>query len=134
MYRHTDMQTCRSFAGKQARRVCMDNWHITFENKIRKIYWKDLRNFHWSILLSTNRQTFTKLTEALSHIHFAPFEDRLILVGHSAGGCLALWAAHQLVSVSSEKAPLVLAAAPVADLVKAYEMKVSDEGPLAADQ
>lgn len=53
-------------------------------------------------------------------------------MGHSAGGCLALWAAHQL--VSSEKAPLVLAAAPVADLVKAYEMKVSDEGPLAADQ
>lgn len=50
--------------------------------------------------------------------------DRLILLGHSAGGCLALWAAHHLPA----PAPVVLAAAPVADLVKGFEMKVSDEG------
>ena len=47
---------------------------------------------------------------------------RFLLLGHSAGGCLALWAAHQRPGM------LVLAAAPVADLVKGYEMKVSDEG------
>ena len=52
------------------------------------------------------------------------------MIGHSAGGCLALWAAHQL--AASGVPPLVLAAAPVADLVKAYEMKVSDEGHVAA--
>ncbi|CAE8629858.1 unnamed protein product [Polarella glacialis] len=49
--------------------------------------------------------------------------EKLLLVGHSAGACLALWAAHQLVPK-----PLVLAAAPVADLVRAHEMRVSDEG------
>eukprot|EP00435_Cladocopium_sp_Y103_P031635 s3333_g8.t1 len=54
--------------------------------------------------------------------------DRLILIGHSAGGCLALWAAHHLAAEGSFGAPLVLAAAPVADLVKGFEMKVSDEG------
>ena len=54
-------------------------------------------------------------------------KDRLILIGHSAGGCLALWAAHQLATTAT-RMPVVLAAAPVADLVKAYEMKVSDEG------
>ncbi|CAL1137137.1 unnamed protein product [Cladocopium goreaui] len=56
--------------------------------------------------------------------------DRLMLIGHSAGGCLALWAAHHLAAESGAEraAPLVLAAAPVADLVKGFEMKVSDEG------
>eukprot|EP00930_Biecheleria_cincta_P018654 TRINITY_DN14453_c0_g1_i1.p1 TRINITY_DN14453_c0_g1~~TRINITY_DN14453_c0_g1_i1.p1 ORF type:complete len:348 (+),score=71.65 TRINITY_DN14453_c0_g1_i1:27-1046(+) len=49
--------------------------------------------------------------------------QKLLLVGHSAGGCLALWAAHQL-----DPAPIVLAAAPVADLVRGHEMRVSDEG------
>ena len=53
-----------------------------------------------------------------------------MLIGHSAGGCLALWAAHHLAAESGAEraAPLVLAAAPVADLVKGFEMKVSDEG------
>eukprot|EP00933_Yihiella_yeosuensis_P081291 TRINITY_DN9487_c1_g1_i2.p1 TRINITY_DN9487_c1_g1~~TRINITY_DN9487_c1_g1_i2.p1 ORF type:complete len:298 (+),score=75.20 TRINITY_DN9487_c1_g1_i2:44-937(+) len=52
--------------------------------------------------------------------------DRFLLIGHSAGGCLALWAAHQL--ADSARPPAVLAAAPVADLVRGYEMKISDEG------
>jgi len=52
--------------------------------------------------------------------------DRLILLGHSAGGCLALWAAHQM-RVHGIR-PVVLAAAPVADLVKGHELRVSDEG------
>ncbi|CAK9056968.1 Hypothetical protein (Fragment) [Durusdinium trenchii] len=50
--------------------------------------------------------------------------ERLILLGHSAGGCLALWAAQRWSGTAGAVAPLVLAAAPVADL----EMKVSDEG------
>ncbi|CAJ1341187.1 unnamed protein product [Effrenium voratum] len=52
--------------------------------------------------------------------------EKLILVGHSAGGCLALWAAHHLPAAWSQVA--VLAAAPVADLVLGHELKVSDEG------
>ena len=56
--------------------------------------------------------------------------DRLILVGHSAGGCLALWLAHQLCggAVPGCSVALVLAAAPVADLARGYELKVGDEG------
>lgn len=46
-----------------------------------------------------------------------------LLIGHSAGGCLALWAAHK-----HEGELAVLAAAPVAALVSAYRMRVSDEG------
>eukprot|EP00927_Polykrikos_kofoidii_P073501 TRINITY_DN69531_c0_g1_i1.p1 TRINITY_DN69531_c0_g1~~TRINITY_DN69531_c0_g1_i1.p1 ORF type:complete len:357 (+),score=55.91 TRINITY_DN69531_c0_g1_i1:56-1072(+) len=59
--------------------------------------------------------------------------DRLIIVGHSAGGCLALWAAHNLMLGVEEggcavKVAAVLAAAPVCDLVRGYNMKISDEG------
>ncbi|CAE7239301.1 unnamed protein product [Symbiodinium sp. CCMP2592] len=52
--------------------------------------------------------------------------ERLILLGHSAGGCLALWAAHQLAARGLQS--IVVAAAPVADLIRGYELKVSDEG------
>ena len=52
--------------------------------------------------------------------------EKLILLGHSAGGCLALWAGHQLQKAGVK--PLVVAAAPVADLVRAHELRVSDEG------
>eukprot|EP00929_Paragymnodinium_shiwhaense_P069813 TRINITY_DN35248_c0_g1_i2.p1 TRINITY_DN35248_c0_g1~~TRINITY_DN35248_c0_g1_i2.p1 ORF type:complete len:319 (+),score=63.20 TRINITY_DN35248_c0_g1_i2:85-1041(+) len=54
--------------------------------------------------------------------------DRLVLIGHSAGGCLALWAGHALARESVSRSLVVLAAAPVADLVRGHEMKVSDEG------
>lgn len=54
---------------------------------------------------------------------------KVILVGHSAGGCLALWAAHQLAAApGAVRVAAVVAAAPVADLVKGHELKVSDEG------
>ncbi|CAK0894459.1 unnamed protein product [Prorocentrum cordatum] len=53
---------------------------------------------------------------------------RVVLVGHSAGGCLALWAAHQLVDPGALRVALTLAAAPVADLVLGHELKISDEG------
>jgi pimeloyl-ACP methyl ester carboxylesterase len=56
--------------------------------------------------------------------------DKLIVIGHSAGGCLALWLAHKLCNgaVPGCSVAAVLAAAPVADLVCAHEMRVSDEG------
>ncbi|KAJ1461842.1 putative diphthamide synthesis protein-domain-containing protein [Pelagophyceae sp. CCMP2097] len=49
---------------------------------------------------------------------------KIILVGHSAGGHAALYAAHH----SQTKPALVVAIAPVADLAAAYERKLSDEG------
>lgn len=52
--------------------------------------------------------------------------DRLILAGHSAGGCLALWAAHR--PPECVKVAAVLAFAPVADLVRGHELRISDEG------
>merc|ERR1712203_1133090 len=56
--------------------------------------------------------------------------DNLIVLGHSAGGCLALWAGHQLASMTNPpcRIAFVIAAAPVADLMKGHEMRVSDEG------
>mmetsp|Transcript_8764 Transcript_8764/g.24069 ORF Transcript_8764/g.24069 Transcript_8764/m.24069 type:complete len:312 (-) Transcript_8764:52-987(-) len=55
--------------------------------------------------------------------------DRLVLVGHSAGGCLALWAAHELAARGAPASvAAVVACAPVADLAKGHEMRVSDEG------
>lgn len=55
--------------------------------------------------------------------------DRLVLLGHSAGGCLALWAAHALAKAGGPcQVGMVLAMAPVADLQRGYELRVSDEG------
>lgn len=64
------------------------------------------------------------LAEACRALH----SKKLILVGHSAGGCLALWAAHHLVAAEPQRNLLVLACAPVADLVRGHQMKVSDDG------
>mmetsp|Transcript_90200 Transcript_90200/g.291601 ORF Transcript_90200/g.291601 Transcript_90200/m.291601 type:complete len:315 (-) Transcript_90200:61-1005(-) len=52
--------------------------------------------------------------------------DRLILAGHSAGGCMALWGGHRC--PPNVKVAAVLALAPVADLVLGHELRVSDEG------
>lgn len=59
--------------------------------------------------------------------------DKIILIGHSAGGQLALWAGHELAkqnrtNLTGLKVALVSAMAPVADLIKGYEMKISSEG------
>lgn len=70
---------------------------------------------------STPRERSDALACAINALR----SDRLMLIGHSSGGCLALWAGHQL---SERAAPLVLAAAPVADLVEGHRMQVSDEG------
>lgn len=50
-----------------------------------------------------------------------------VLLGHSAGGQLALWAA----SVRERAASRVVAVAPVADLARAHELRLSD-GAVAA--
>mmetsp|Transcript_39003 Transcript_39003/g.82937 ORF Transcript_39003/g.82937 Transcript_39003/m.82937 type:complete len:209 (+) Transcript_39003:2104-2730(+) len=52
--------------------------------------------------------------------------DRLLLVGHSAGGCLALWSGHNC--PGNAKVSAVLALAPVADLLKGHELRISDDG------
>ena len=52
--------------------------------------------------------------------------EKLVLLGHSAGGCLAIWAGHHLHATGIR--PLVVAAAPVADLIRGHELRVSDEG------
>lgn len=57
--------------------------------------------------------------------------DRLIVLGHSAGGQLALWTAHQLVTQAGWMLPrscICVAVAPCADLHHGHELKVSDDG------
>jgi len=49
----------------------------------------------------------------------------VVLIGHSAGGCLVLWLAAQQLNVGLS---LVVAVAPVCDLNEAYHLHVSDEG------
>lgn len=56
--------------------------------------------------------------------------NRVVVLGHSAGGQLALWAAEQ-VARSAEPAfvpALCVAIAPVTDLETGHEMRLSDEG------
>eukprot|EP00931_Biecheleriopsis_adriatica_P086288 TRINITY_DN60998_c0_g1_i1.p1 TRINITY_DN60998_c0_g1~~TRINITY_DN60998_c0_g1_i1.p1 ORF type:complete len:362 (-),score=76.53 TRINITY_DN60998_c0_g1_i1:9-1094(-) len=67
------------------------------------------------------------LTEALAGLRL----DKLLLLGHSAGGTLALWAAHQLAGAAKTdqiQVALVMAVAPVADLLLGHKLRVSDEG------
>lgn len=55
--------------------------------------------------------------------------DRKILVfGHSAGGCLGLWLQHAIASESAPEISLVAAIAPVADLEAGFAERLSDEG------
>jgi acetyl esterase/lipase len=74
---------------------------------------------------------------ALAKDHGWPGDfSRLVVIGHSAGGQIALWLAdHAAVSsTSSSTMPvprLVVALAPVTDMVAAYERKLSDEGDAA---
>jgi len=71
--------------------------------------------------------------------HTLPLDlERLILLGHSAGGQLALLYADSASKASAESGvrplpipKLVIAIAPVVDLVAAYERKLSDEGDAA---
>lgn len=74
-----------------------------------------------------------KIDPALRRACQALRPERLIVIGHSAGGCLALWAAHQLhrrhsLDTNLPESSIVVAAAPVADLVLGHSMRVSDEG------
>lgn len=56
-------------------------------------------------------------------------QQKVILLGHSAGGTLALWVACKL-SKLSEAVPIVLcvAVAPIGDLEEGSRRKLSDEG------
>lgn len=69
---------------------------------------------------------------------------KLVVVGHSAGGMLALWAAEEAAraregrscaggsAACAAPAPiLVVGLAPVTDMISAYERKLSDEGDAA---
>ena len=63
-------------------------------------------------------QTADDVNAALDHLGGPP----KVLVGHSAGGQLALWAAAR----RDRAADRVIAVAPLADLSKAYDMGLSD--------
>jgi len=57
--------------------------------------------------------------------------ERLIVVGHSAGGQLALWTAHQLVTQAGwllPKSCICVAVSPCADLHEGHAMRVSEDG------
>ncbi|WP_432833249.1 alpha/beta hydrolase family protein [Dactylosporangium sp. CA-092794] len=67
------------------------------------------------------------LAKEIAHRGLLPVSvDRPILAGHSAGGHLALWYA----AVAPDAIGGVVALAPVADLVRAYELHL-DEGAVA---
>ncbi|EKX54313.1 hypothetical protein GUITHDRAFT_132065 [Guillardia theta CCMP2712] len=51
--------------------------------------------------------------------------DRVMLVGHSAGGALVLWLGEQELRVNVR---LIVAVAPVTDLEDGYRRRLSDEG------
>eukprot|EP01062_Namystynia_karyoxenos_P028628 TRINITY_DN2166_c0_g1_i2.p1 TRINITY_DN2166_c0_g1~~TRINITY_DN2166_c0_g1_i2.p1 ORF type:complete len:305 (+),score=96.22 TRINITY_DN2166_c0_g1_i2:73-915(+) len=59
--------------------------------------------------------------------------SRIVVLGHSAGGCLALWLADAAARLRAQdpRCPvpcLVCAAAPVADLHLGHELRISDDG------
>jgi acetyl esterase/lipase len=59
-----------------------------------------------------------------------PDLSKVILIGHSAGGTLAMWSADAAAKdPTSEYVPaLVIAVAPITDLVAGFEARLSDEG------
>ncbi|MCF6525906.1 S9 family peptidase [Streptomyces sp. JJ36] len=69
-------------------------------------------------------QTAEDVDAALDHLGGPPH----VLLGHSAGGQLALWAAWKREQAATAR---VLAVAPVADLRRAHELRLSD-GAVAA--
>lgn len=64
-------------------------------------------------------RTAEDVDAALTHLGAPPH----VLLGHSAGGHLALWAAAKRERAASAR---ILAVAPVADLVRAHELRLSD--------
>ena len=56
--------------------------------------------------------------------------SKVMLIGHSAGGTLALWAADAAAKdPGAEYVPaLVIAVAPITDLAAGFDAKLSDEG------
>ncbi|WP_396026126.1 alpha/beta hydrolase [Actinomadura sp. 9N215] len=55
---------------------------------------------------------------------------RVVIVGHSAGGQLALWLAAELARRSGSVRPVaVVALAPVADMIEAHRRRLSNDAP-----
>ena len=74
------------------------------------------------------------IVSALNHLSFHAFEkgldvSKIILVGHSAGGTLALWACCEPpVSTLTFKPLLCIALAPIGNLIEGQLQRLSDEG------
>lgn len=81
---------------------------------------------HWGWPYSNNDVTEAyKAATCLPHVD----RSRIYLIGHSAGGTLALWLAARLSRLRDAALPRhVLALAPVADLREAVNLRLSDEG------
>ena len=72
--------------------------------------------------------TFEDVANGVAHAadlarHYPLDLDRVVLMGHSAGGQLALWVAKERLGFTPRG---VVALAPVADLRRAWELKLSD--------
>merc|ERR1719272_812533 len=70
------------------------------------------------------------LPKAVSAAGLIPDLKRVIVMGHSAGGTLALWSADAMAKeTGAEVVPaLAIAIAPITDLEAGYTSKLSDEG------
>lgn len=77
----------------------------------------------------TNQDVLDAYKKALSLVSDSMSHFGIILIGHSAGGTLALWLGAQLVKENFTPLPnYVMALAPVADLRMAARMRLSDRG------
>ncbi|PXF45336.1 hypothetical protein BWQ96_04856 [Gracilariopsis chorda] len=77
----------------------------------------------------TNHDVLTAYKTVLDHASHSVRTSKVIVVGHSAGGTLALWLGAQLVKEHFPVLPAyIYALAPVADLRMAVRMRLSDDG------
>ncbi|CAN8065206.1 unnamed protein product [Agarophyton chilense] len=77
----------------------------------------------------TNNDVHQAFDATLSHLGASVDAANIVLLGHSAGGTLALWLRAQLAHSHAPVQPrLVLALAPVADLKLAARLRLSDGG------
>lgn len=77
----------------------------------------------------TNHDVLAAYKTLLDQLSHSIRTSKVIVVGHSAGGTLALWLAAQLVKEHFRVLPVyIYALAPVADLRMAARMRLSDDG------
>lgn len=104
-------------------------WRPDYDRKHLAPFAKALSNMGWSIALIEYRRIIGNPDAAMSDVNNAVKEvvsqySNLILIGHSAGGHLALLAAQKTKSAG------VIALAPVTDLLSAEELDL-DEGAVS---